>query len=89
MARIWYAVNRTFVTREDSGASGFNTSQTLGRLISCGISTSYYPSRDRTLGYLFSNWGIKLAGNSGYNVLSEFYPDFKRAFFHRHKQPAQ
>ncbi len=89
MARIWYAVNRTFVTREDSGAPGFNTSQTLGRLISCGISTSYYPSRDRTLGYVFSNWGIKLAGNGGYNVLSEFYPDFKRVFFHHHKHPAQ
>lgn len=82
-ARIWYAVNRTFVTRRDKGTSGFNTSQILGQLISCGISTSYYPPADRSVGRVFSNWAVNLGGNSGYNVLSEYYPDMMRAVFHR------
>lgn len=84
LARFWYALNRTLVTRNDSGTSAFNTSETLGQLISCGISTSYYPSRDRTVGYLMANWGVSLGSNSGFNVVSEFYPDLKRVFFHRH-----
>jgi hypothetical protein len=86
LARFWYALNRTVVTRNDSGASAFNTSETLGELISCGISTSYYPARDRTVGYLMENWGVSLGSNSAFNVFSEFYPDLKRVLFHRHQQ---
>ena len=86
MSRLWYAINRTFVTRRDDGTSGFNNSQFFGQLISCGISTSYYPARDRTVGYMSTNWGVNLGGNSAYNVFSEFYPDLKRVFFHRHKR---
>jgi hypothetical protein len=85
-SRIWYAVNRTFVTRMDDGTSGFNNSEIFGQLISCGISTSYYPQKDRTVGRVFSNWGVNLGGNSAYNVLSEYYPDMKRALFQRHRR---
>jgi len=49
LARVWYAVNRTFVTRRDDGSSGFNNSEIFGQLISCGISTSYYPQQDRSV----------------------------------------
>lgn len=87
IARVWYAINRTFVTRKDKGTSGFNTSETLGQLISCGISTSYYPQQDRATGRVFSNWGVNLGGNSAYNVLSEYYPDLMRGLFHRHPKP--
>jgi hypothetical protein len=88
IARTWYAINRTFVTRRDKGTSGFNASQTFGQLISCGISTSYYPPRDRGVGRVFSNWAVNLGGNSAYNVLSEYYPDLMRGLFHRHQRPA-
>src|ERR1039458_7163680 len=70
IARTWYAINRTFVTRRDKGTSGFNTSQIFGQLISCGISTSYYPQQDRRLSRVFSNWAVNLGSNSAYNVLS-------------------
>lgn len=86
-SRIWYAVNRTFVTRKDDGTDGFNISQTLGQLVSCGISTSYYPGQDRTVGHVFVNWAVNLAYNSGYNVLTEYYPDLLKAVFHRHDKP--
>jgi hypothetical protein len=83
MARLWYAINRTFVTRRDKGTTGFNTPETLGQLMAAGISTTYYPQRDRSVGHVFSNWAVNLGGNSGYNILSEYYPDLKRVFFHR------
>jgi hypothetical protein len=89
MARIWYAINRTFVTRRDRGTNGFNTSETVGQLISAGISTSYYPPQDRSVSRVFSNWAVNLGGNSGYNVLSEYYPDLMRVLFHRHAKPAE
>lgn len=87
LSRVWYAINRTLVTRRDKGTYGLNTSQFVGQLISCVISTSYYPAQDRTAARVFSNWGVNLAGNSAYNVLSEYYPEMMRAIFHRHAQP--
>jgi hypothetical protein len=87
IARVWYAINRTFVTRTDKGTSRFNNSETFGQLISCGISTSYYPPQDRSAGRVFSNWGVNLGGNSAYNVLSEYYPDVMRWMFHRQPKP--
>ena len=87
VSRMWYAINRTFVARRDKGTPGFNTSETLGQLISCGISTSYYPPRDRGVNRVFSNWAVNLGGNSAYNVLSEYYPDLMRGLFHRHSRP--
>jgi hypothetical protein len=87
ISRTWYAINRTFVTRRDKGTAGFNSPQTLGQLISCGISTSYYPPRDRGVSRVFSNWGVNLGGNSAYNVLSEYYPDVMRGLFHHHPKP--
>lgn len=87
ISRIWYAANRTFVTPRDNGSSGFNNSEAFGQLISCAISTSYYPQQDRSVSRVFSNWGVNLVSNSAYNVLSEFYPDMKRALFVRHRRP--
>ena len=75
-SRIWYAASRTVITRKDSGEPAFNVPQTLGQLIQQGISTSYYPLQDRTASAVFSQWGVNLAYNSGYNMLREFMPDF-------------
>jgi hypothetical protein len=87
VSRIWYAINRTVITRRDKGTSGFNTPEMAGQLMSSGISTIYYPPRDRSVGRVFSNWVVNLGGNSGYNVLSEYYPDLVRGLFHRHPKP--
>jgi hypothetical protein len=89
VSRVWYAVNRTLVTRTDRGTSRFNNSEVFGQLISCAISTSYYPAQDRTVSRVFANWGVNLGGNSAYNVLSEYYPDVMRSLFHRHSRAMQ
>jgi hypothetical protein len=86
--RIQYAATRTVISRKDSGDATFNTPQVLGQLLQQGISTSYYPAQDRSVSAVFQNWGINLAYTSAYNVLKEFYPDFLRIVFHRHKEQA-
>jgi hypothetical protein len=86
--RIHYAATRTVITRRDSGDPTFNTPQVLGQLFQQAISTSYYPTQDRSASAVFQNWGTNLAYNGAYNVLKEFYPDFLRIVFHRHKQRA-
>jgi len=79
--RLKYAATRTFITRKDSGEPTFNTPQVAGFLLQRGISTAYYPERDRTVGAVFQNWGISLAYRSAYNVLREFYPDLLHIVF--------
>ena len=88
-SRIQYAATRTVVTRTDAGNSTFNIPQVAGQLLQQSISTAYYPPVDRSASSVFQNWGVNLAYNSAYNVLKEFYPDFLRIVFHRHReQPA-
>lgn len=85
-SRITYSASRTVVTRTDAGTSAFNTPQVAGQLLQQAISTAYYPEVDRTTSRVFQNWGTNLAYNCAYNVLKEFYPDFLRIAFHRHRQ---
>ena len=87
-SRLWYAASRTVITRKDSGQPTFNVPQTLGQLIQQGISTSYYPERDRTVGSVFGQWGIDLVYNSGYNMLREFMPDLGQYLANRKKKKA-
>jgi hypothetical protein len=80
-SRINYATSRTLVTRKDSGGLTVNTPQVLGQLFQSGISTAYYPERDRGPGQVFQSYGLSLLLNSGYNVASEFYPDIWHKVF--------
>jgi hypothetical protein len=83
--RIRYSATRTVVTRTDAGNPTFNIPQVAGQLFQQSISTIYYPPVDRTAERVFENWGTSLAYNSVYNVVKEFYPDFLRIVFHRHR----
>lgn len=85
-SRIAYAASRTVIARTDAGNSTFNTPQVLGQLLQQGISTAYYPPQDRSVNGVFQNWGINLAYNCAYNALKEYYPDFLRWTFHRHRR---
>ena len=85
-SRLSYSATRTVITRTDSGGSAFNTPQVFGLLLQQGISTAYYPQRDRNAESVFQNWGINLAYTGAYNVLKEFYPDLLRIVFRRHAE---
>jgi hypothetical protein len=82
-SRTWYAVSRTFVTRNDAGVNVFNTAQLAGQLGQAGLSNLYYADQDRTMRGTFTNWATQLVYNSAFNVLKEFYPDLL-AKLHRH-----
>ncbi len=82
-SRMSYAASRTLITKKDSGGLTFNTPQVAGQLFQSGISTAYYPQRDRDPGQVFQSWGLSLLFNSGYNIASEFYPDIWRKIFRR------
>jgi len=82
-SRMNYAASRTLITKKDSGGLTFNTPQVVGQLFQSGISTAYYPQRDRDPGQVFQNWGLSLLFNSGYNIAGEFYPDIWRKVFRR------
>jgi len=82
ISRVLYAISRTAITRGDNGRTEFNTSQALGQLISCGISTTYYPAQDRNAEGVALNWAVSMGYKSGYNLLSEYYPDLMKLLHH-------
>jgi len=77
--RTEYSFSRLFVTRSDSGASEFNTSQVLGSGLAASISSLYYPQRDLTASLVSQRWASNLAGDGLLMVLQEFTPDFNSA----------
>jgi hypothetical protein len=83
LKRTGYALSRAVVTRSDAGKRVFNASEVVGAGAAAGISTLYYPSRERSLGTTGTAWGIDVAVDSISLVAKEFWPDINRKLFHR------
>ncbi len=84
--RTMYAVSRIFVTRSDSGESQFNYSEIVGNAVAAGISNTYHPESQRTLGNTLNIWGTNIMLNTACNVAKEFWPDIRRKL-HNRKHP--
>lgn len=82
--RLWYAVNRTFVTRRDEGGAVFNWASVLGSTTSAGLSNFYLPANDRTASMGVENTVWFLAGTAANNVIQEFLPGL---YHHLNKHP--
>lgn len=76
--RTVYAMSRIVVTRGDNGAMQFNSSEVVGTAVAAGISTTYHPQDQRTLGNALGVWGTNIALNALCNVAKEFWPDLRR-----------
>jgi hypothetical protein len=76
--RALYSVSRIFVTRGDSGEVQFNYSEIVGNAVAAGISNTYHPRSQRTLGNTLSVWGTDIMLNTACNVAKEFWPDIRR-----------
>jgi hypothetical protein len=87
-SRAWYAFTRTVITRSDQGKAVFNSSNVLGSLVQDGVSNAFYPAADRSVAQTFGGWGLQIAQNGGFNILSEFYPDIVNKVLHRNRRPA-
>ncbi|MFZ0733924.1 MAG: hypothetical protein WAM79_16500 [Candidatus Sulfotelmatobacter sp.] len=79
-----YAATRILITPNYQGKNTFNTSEVLGRAISQGISTTYYPQADRTPGALAVKYGWAMGRDALTNVFREFWPDIAVHILHRH-----
>lgn len=79
-----YAATRIFVARNYDGGNTFNVSELLGRGMAQGISTTYYPSSDRTAGKLAGKYAYALGRDALTNVFREFWPDIATHVLHRH-----
>lgn len=87
--RTGYALSRAVVTRSDSGKDVFNLSEVVGAGASAGLSTLYYPSRERSLGNTGTEWGLDVAIDAASFVAKEFWPDINHRLFHGAKPTAR
>ena len=86
--RAGYALSRTVITRSDSGKEVFNAGEVIGSGASAGLSTLYYPGRERSFGNTGKQWGLDV-GIDGVSFLAkEFWPDINHWLFHGAKPNA-
>ena len=86
--RAIYAASRILITPDYHGHNSFNASEVFGRGIAQGISTTYYPSADRTGGALAVKYGYAMGRDALTNVFREFWPDIATHVLHRHAPAA-
>jgi hypothetical protein len=83
--RTGYALSRAVVTRSDSGKEVFNASEVIGSGASAGLSSLYYPTRERSFGNTGKEWGLDVAIDGASFVVKEFWPDINHWLFHAAK----
>jgi hypothetical protein len=80
--RAGYSLSRAVITRSDSGGRTFNYSEVFGAGAAAGISTLYYPSRERSLSNTGDQWGTSIGIDALSFFVKEFSPDLTHFFFH-------
>lgn len=81
--RLLHAMSSIVVARSDSGEVQFNYSQLVGNAVAAGISTSYHPQSQRTLGNTLGIWGSDTGVNMLCNIAKEFWPDVRSKLRHQ------
>jgi hypothetical protein len=88
LKRTGYALSRAVVTRSDAGKDVFNASEVIGAGASAGLSTLYYPSRERSFGNTGKEWGLDVGIDAISFEAKEFWPNINRWLFHSNKSAA-
>src|SRR5579875_597526 len=81
--RAAYAVRRLFLTYTDSGSTRFNYSEIAGNAAAAAASNIYHAPEDRTVSRNLTTWGMLIMWDGISNETKEFWPDIRRAVFHR------
>lgn len=84
LKRGTYAASRILITPNYHGQKTFNASEIFGRGIAQAISTTYYPSKDRTVGEIAQKYAFALGRDALTNTFREFWPDIATKVLHRH-----
>jgi len=82
--RAGYSLTRVFITPDYHGHNSFNASELVGRGLAQAVSTTYYPSADRTASAIASRWGYAIMRDALTNTFREFWPDIAVHVLHRH-----
>jgi len=81
--RAGYSFSRTLITRSDNGEETFNASEVIGAGAASGISSLYYPGRERTWTKVGQRWLTDVCLDGLTFVFKEFWPDVNNAVFHQ------
>ena len=81
--RAVYAATRVLITPNYSGHNTFNAAEIFGRAGAQAISTTYYPSADRTAVNLSEKLAWSLGRDALTNTFREFWPDIAVHVLHR------
>ncbi len=82
--RVVYSVSRLVIARQDSGAEAFNASGIGGMMMGIAASNLYYPAASRRGSVMACRISTSLSGGVMGNLMSEFWPDIQKKFFHKH-----
>ncbi len=82
LKRTGYALSRAVITRSDAGKDVFNASEVVGAGASAGLSTLYYPERERSFGNTGKEWGLDVGVDALSFEAKEFWPDINHWLFH-------
>jgi hypothetical protein len=82
LKRTGYALSRAVITRSDAGKEVFNASEVIGAGAAAGLSSLYYPTRERSFGNTADEWGINVGIDALSFEVKEFWPDINHYLFH-------
>lgn len=83
LKRVAYSVSRIVITRQDTGAAAFNASGVCGTVMGIAVSDLYYPAASRRASVMLGRLNTSFTGGIMGNLMSEFWPDLQKKFFHR------
>ena len=78
MGRATYSASRIFITRDDHGKRGLNTSYFLELLSSVAFHRAYRPYYVRSPSATFNDFGSTIGNDAGMNLFHEFGPGIRQ-----------
>ncbi len=81
--RVIYSLSRLFIARQDDGRSTFNASGIGGMILGIAASNLYYPAASENGEVMAGRLTTSLFSGVTGNLMSEFWPDVQKKFFHR------
>ncbi len=81
--RTGYSFSRVLITRTNSGDETFNASEIVGAGAASGLSSLYYPGRERTWTKVGQRWLTDVCLDGFTFIAKEFWPDVNNAVFHQ------
>ena len=82
LKRVVYSVSRIVIARQDTGVAAFNASGVFGTVTGIAASNLYYPAASRRACVMLGRLNTSFTGGIMGNLMSEFWPDLQKKFFH-------